>query len=85
MKRITVTILCMLVNSDGDPVDGDGEVIEGDKLPYFEWDKRRMAASKFCYHDRRNPALRTVHYIREVDATPMKCSCHQKLRLVCQN
>ena len=83
MKRITVEILCMVTDSDGTPVNANGDIISGRQKPWFEWDKRRISVNKFCPPDLSNPKRRTVQYLDTKTAEPLRCNCHQgKMRLM---
>ena len=81
-KRITVDILCLVVDSDGFPVNMHGEPLNHRQKPFYEWDKRRISANKFCPNNVRISKRRTVHYLDLSTAQPMKCNCHGRMKLI---
>jgi hypothetical protein len=82
MKRITVNVLCLLVDSDGFPVNAHGEPISGNQKPVYEWDKRRVSINRFCPDDMAKPKRRTVQYVDQKTAKAKRCKCHGKVRLI---
>lgn len=41
-KRKTILVKCMIVDSDGFPVEQEGEPIGVRQKPWYEWELRRM-------------------------------------------
>jgi hypothetical protein len=78
--RITVTVPCQNVDSDGDPVNQHGETFGRGWQKTITMEKKRMVSSKFCPRDIR-AGCRTAK-VSGQKMTMQKCKCHDRYRLV---
>ena len=43
MKTRTVLVKCLIVDSDGYAVDGNGRILRSNERGFYEWQKRRKS------------------------------------------
>lgn len=81
-KRITVQILGQLCDTGGEPLGTDGKVYGRNWKSHHHWTKARLSNAAFCPKNVAD-GLRVVFYENYPrDPQPVKCSCHNKIRLV---
>jgi hypothetical protein len=79
MKRVTVSIICQIVDSDGMPVNMHGETFGRGWREMLERGKKRISVNRFCPKDLAD-GYRVVRYEGKDDSV-VKCRCHKKWRL----